>query len=406
MSKEKLYLNKNFILLTMGNITTKLGTKIYEIILAWWLVQKTGSAATFGVIMASSLISVVICNIFSGVIIDRFNKKFILILSDLISAVVCIFVGIVVMNDVLNIPLLMVAAIILGATNSLFSPSIKAILPELINKKLIVSANSITTVIGQVITVAAPLIGGFLISGLAVGLGIGFIINGISYLLSATSEMFIKYKYVRESKGNLNVFADIKEGYSYVFQQKWLFQLLIVSALFNLFISAYNINLPLYYLNIYNDDGTYYSLALGAQATFAILAGLLIAKRNKKAANPALLKQQLLFCGIPIVLLQFVSISYLSILLVGFFAFFLTTFNVYFFSLVQQEVDRDKSGRVFSFIFMVALSIMPLGTLIFGLLSTKIFDVVFILSGVGIILSTLIVKSSHINLNHNLQKSI
>ena len=60
------------------------------------------------------------------------------------------------MNDVLHVPILVLAAILLGITNSLFTPTLKAILPSLIEKEMIVSANSITTVISQVVTVSAP----------------------------------------------------------------------------------------------------------------------------------------------------------------------------------------------------------------------------------------------------------
>nr|WP_318540281.1 MFS transporter [Terribacillus saccharophilus] len=391
---RELILNRNFMLLTFGNLTTKMGTKIYELILAWWLTEKTGSAAIFGIVTAFSLFSVVICNIFSGVIVDQFNKKMILVFSDFVSAIVCIAVGLVVMADIISVPLLIVASLLLGATNSLFSPAIKAILPEIIRKESIVNANSFTTIIGQIITVGAPVLGGFLISGLAVGLGIGFIINGLSFFCSGVSELLIKYQYKNEKRKKNKIFIDLKEGYKYVFNNKWLLQLLYVSALVNLFIAAYNTILPMFFINYYRDNGMLYSYALGSEALFAILAGIFVSKRSKMDLNPSILKRELLLCGIPVVLLQLIHSPIASLILVGLFGYFLTTFNVYFFSIVQQRVDRDKMGRVFSIIFMVALSIMPIGNLFFGLLSSKIITYVFIIAGCGIITSTFIIRSS------------
>ncbi|KXI44070.1 transporter, partial [Bacillus cereus] len=391
--QEKLWLHKNFLLLTFGNVTSKLGSKIYEVMLAWWLVEKTGSAKLFGMVTAAGLISVVVCNIFSGVIADRFNKKHILIISDLISAIVCIIVGLFVMNDVLHVPILVLAAILLGITNSLFTPTLKAILPSLIEKEMIVSANSITTVISQVVTVSAPLIAGMMIKGFSFGLGVAFLVNGITYFVSAISELCIKYCHkVEKTSKNIKFLTDIKEGYSYVKNQKWLLHLIYVSAVVNLFIAAYNTILPMYFLHSYSDDGSLYSYALGAEAVFAIIAGIVISKKKNDNPTPASLKKELIFCGVPIILLQLIQVSYISILLVGFFGYYLTKFNIYFFSIVQREVSKDKLGRVFSIIFMVALSIMPLGNLIFGLFSNQIISFVFIITGAGIIISTLLIK--------------
>lgn len=393
--QEKLWFHKNFLLLTFGNVTSKLGSKIYEVILAWWLIEKTGSAKLFGIVTAAGLISIVIFNIFSGVIVDRFNKKHLLIISDLASAFVCIVVGIIVINDTLHVPTLIVAAILLGASNSLFTPTLKAILPSLIKKDMIINANSITTVIGQVITVSAPLLAGVMIKGFSFGLGIAFIINGITYFVSALSEFFIKYYHdTAENRSNIKVFADIKEGYSYVRSQRWLLHLLYVSAFVNFFIAAYNTMLPMFFLHSYSDDGSLYSYALGAEALFAIIAGIVISKTKSNNPKPYLLKKELFYCGLPIILLQLIHVSYISIILVGFFGYYLTRFNVHFFSIVQREVDKDKLGRVFSIIFMVALSIMPLGNLLSGLFSTQIIDFVFIITGAGVIISTLLIKAN------------
>lgn len=67
--------NFNFLLLLSSSNTSKLGTKIYEVILAFWLVKETGDASTFGIISAANLFSVVFFNFISGAIVDRYNKK-------------------------------------------------------------------------------------------------------------------------------------------------------------------------------------------------------------------------------------------------------------------------------------------------------------------------------------------
>jgi MFS transporter, DHA3 family, macrolide efflux protein len=139
-------------------------------------------------------------------------------------------------------------------------------------------------------------------------------------LISAISELFISY--YSDKKKNLStlmIFSDLKEGYSYVKSQRWLWQLLYVSALVNLFIAAYNTILPMFFLYTYSDDGSLYSYALGAEALFAIMAGIVISKSKNKEPRPNILKRELIYCGLPIIFLQVIQISYISSLLFGFF---------------------------------------------------------------------------------------
>ncbi|MGR5975192.1 hypothetical protein ACT7DE_08720 [Bacillus paranthracis] len=74
--------------------------------------------------------------------------------------------------------------------------------------------------------------------------------------------------------------------------QKWLLHLIYVSAVVNLFIAAYNTILPMYFLHSYSDDGSLYSYALGAEAVFAIIAGIVISKKKNDNPTPASLKKR------------------------------------------------------------------------------------------------------------------
>lgn len=391
----KKILSKNFSLLTFGNMTSKIGNIIYDTILAWWLIDKTGTAKYFGYITVASMLPVFILNFLNGTLIDRFNRKNILIITDLISGLVCILTGIVLINNKVNILALIVASFFLGVSSSLFNPTVKSIIPEIIPENNILKANSITTTISQIVSVIAPLLAGILINNFSIAITMVFIINGITFFLSASSEFFISYKIntkITTIKGSVK--NDILDGLKYIKQNRWLLRLLYVSAIVNFFISSYNILLPLFFKKIYSDHGYYYSIALSVESLFGIIIAILVTILKNNIVNSNRIKWDLLLCGISMIGIQLFKNIYLSILAVGLFGLFLTKFNINFFALVQTKVKREKMGRVFSIIFMIASALMPLGNLIFSYIGNSMINTIYFWSGGGIILSILLIKDN------------
>lgn len=384
-------ISKNFYLLAFGNSTSNIGTVVFNTILAWWLIQKTGSAKAFGYVSASGIVPLVIFNVFSGVIVDRKNKKRLLIFTDLISSIVCIFVGYMVSKEIVNLPLLMLASFLLGACSSLFSPAIKAILPQLVKKDNILTANSINTTLNQVVGIISPIIAAVFINNLSLGLSIAFYFNGVTFFISMISECMIKYEFVEnKEKKKITFKKDINEAFTYVKDRKWLYRLLIIAAMMNLLFASYNVLMPLYLKEVYNDNGSIYALSMSVNAVFGILGGCYLTVSNQKFSFKNL-KKNLIFVSLSIVAIQLVKSKTMLFVILGINTFYLTVFNTIFFSLMQIKIDKHMMGRVFSFISMIVLSLKPLGNLMYGILGEYIINYVYIISGGLMVLLSLLV---------------
>lgn len=393
IDEKKIIKNKNFLLILFGGSTSKFGTILYEVVLAWWLVEKTGNAQYLGLISAASMLPVLILNLFSGVLVDIFDRRKIMIMMDIISGIACIMVGVVVLNNELNLPVLIFCAIMLGASSSMFSPASRAILPELVEKDNLTKANSVLNVFSQTIGILAPLAAGLYIKNMGYFMAGIFFFNGISFFISSISEMLIKYDF--QKKDTIVDFNRIKSnlisGLNYVKEEKWLFKLLIVSACVNFFIAAYNIVTPLFLILKYNDDGSLYAMSLTVFSIFGILGGVSVIK-GKAIENVVQIKKELAFSGIGILMMQIVDYR-VMLAGVALFAFFLTRYNIKMFSIVQSKVDKAMLGRVFSIIFTVALALAPIGNLFFGYLGNQYINYVYIFAGIGIIASTFLISS-------------
>ncbi|WP_242292476.1 MFS transporter [Bacillus cereus group sp. BfR-BA-01441] len=383
-------LTLNYVFLILGNSTSKLGTVIYQTILAWWLVEKTDSAKAFGYISFASLLPIVLFNFFSGVIVDKFNRKKLLIISDIVSGLTCISIAYIAFLDIINIPLLILASFLLGASSAIFGPASKAILPEIVNKDSVANCNSITSTIGQIIGIAAPMIAGFLLKDFSIGIAFIFLINGLTFLISALCESFLKYNFSKTKNKKDTYWSALKEGFHYTKKHKWLINLLIVSAIVNIFIAPYNVLLPLYLKRAYLDNIFLYSQSLTAEAIGGVLGGMMILFSKNKISNQKMLATNIFFCGLSAIFMQVFINKYILLISIFSFSLFLTRFNVLFFSLVQTTVEKNMLGRVFSIIIMISLSTMPISNLIFGYLGDYMLDYVYIMSGIGICFASML----------------
>ena len=134
--KFKLLKDKNFSLLMFGKITSLIGSSMQSFALSLFVLATTGSATKFASILSIALIPQLIFGPIAGVFVDRFNRKKILVILDLISGVVVsIFAVIYFITGELPIVYIYMLAIILSLISTLFQPALQTVLPSIIKKE-------------------------------------------------------------------------------------------------------------------------------------------------------------------------------------------------------------------------------------------------------------------------------
>ena len=275
------------------------------------------------------------------------------------------------------------------------SPTFKAIVREMVSKERIVKYNSISNAGKELISMAGPIIGVALMS--LVGARGSLIINAITFFISAISEcLLVKLdnETKEEAQVKKNLIRDIKEGLKYLYNEKPILALLILSALVNFFLAGYNLLLP--YTDIMYEgvfEG-FYAKAMAAEAIGSILGSLI----NSKIPSDFSMKYSSLtiFLGINGSSLLLVPLANLSrnqimcLLPIVLFGASLTIFNINLMSYTQVKVAEEYLGRVFSVIFTVAVMFMPLGSWFFSLLNFTNNINSFSVVGAGIVVLSLI----------------
>ncbi len=384
--------NRSFILLLLGNFVSRTGTVIYNIALSWWITTQTGSTVAIGYILGASTIGTVLALPISGVIVDYFNKKKILIVTDSISAIAGIWVSILIYREVENTFLYIVASFILGLCSSIFKPAVKAIVPYIVHKEDFVKANSLSANIGEISKIIGPGVAAILMSAFPNGAAISIFLDGISFGISAISEVFIKADEPnKEGRLKKSSFVnDFLDGFSYLKDNKTILNIIMLSTVANIFIASFDIVLPAYVYQIIHEDEITYSNMLIFYAVGGMCVTLFMFFVKNIELKISKLYKYTAAIGVIFAILSFGRNRMFLYVVVAVFGAVLGYFNTIFMSYVQLNVSEEFIGRIFSIVFSLALAGTPISYVVYGYLGEKYLEMIFFVSGVLIFATALI----------------
>ena len=386
-------IEKNESCLLLGKWTSLVGNILFDYANSVSIVSLFGNNPfVLGIYQGSESIVNIILNLLGGVFADGKNKKKILILTDLISSIICFVTSFLVQGKQVA-AVLIIANLLLAVVFSFNSPVYSSILRSVVRKERIVKYNSTIHTGSGVIKIVIPLIAVFLVK--TIGARGVLLVDAATFFASCVTEMLLKPfeegSTLERKEGN--VFKEIGEGIKYIYTQKNLLILILISAGVNLFLAGYNLLLP--YTDIVYCDrcDAFYGKALAVQAVGGIISSWLNTKRKK---NEVSVGEMIFFLGMTGVgLLCIPFVSHLQSVLINLlpyivFGMFLTLYNTQFMSYVQMTAEAGYLGRVFSVIFSVAVLFMPVGSFLFSVVFNIQNVNMFAIVGGGIILLAVI----------------
>lgn len=181
--------NKNFIIIVIGQIISLFGNAIQRFSMSLYLLEFTGSTATFANILAISTIPYILFAPIAGMLSDNVNRKKIMVYLDLFCSILIGGYAFIVFSG--NDHKLIVAAVMfmLSICYTLYGPAVTASIPQVVDEEKLTSANGIISQVGSVVNFLGPILAGILYG--IVGIKLIVIINAISFFASAVMEMFL-----------------------------------------------------------------------------------------------------------------------------------------------------------------------------------------------------------------------
>lgn len=277
-SNDNIY-KRNFMFFAVSRLVSDLGSAMFRFALSLYVLDLTGSAAMFSMIMGCSILPGVVVNILAGVYVDRHNKKKMVVLYDLVSGgSVFLFLAIFNFNST-NMMLFIIYSIILSALQAMFLLALNASIPNIAKKENVAKFNSTSQGIGAIVNVAGPVIGALLYN--ALGLYTVIIIDGLSFILAGLLEIALRYDRTVSRTENKSYFESFKDVWKYLGGERVLQYMLITVVIINFILSPL-VTIVLQYVNYHELKVSPFQLSLIQASWFAgVILGAVIVSTKK-----------------------------------------------------------------------------------------------------------------------------
>ena len=350
-------MNRYAVQLISRGAVNKIGNMLYDYGNSVWLASMgTIGQTVLGMYQISELVTSILVNPFGGVISDRFSRRRILMVTDLVCGSLCLAISFI-RNDSWMIGALIFANIVQAIAFAFSRPANKAIITELVEKDELVLYNSRLELVMQVVSVSSPVLS-FLVLQFA-SLRITLVLDALSFFLAFGLVALLpkkEEKTMAEKRLTFKVIcADIKEGVHYIVKQKEIFFLLVMASSVNFFFAAFNYLLP-FSNQLYGVQGAYATI-LTMGAIGSIVGAILASKVKASVYNLLIL---LVLTGVGVFMMGLPLPTFLSFSGNLVCELFMTIFNIHFFTQVQAKVEGEYLGRVLSTIFTLAILFMPI----------------------------------------------
>jgi MFS transporter, DHA3 family, macrolide efflux protein len=433
-TKPRVFKNKNFSLLFWGVMVSNIAHILFNFAISFYILEianraygQEGAALIQGSFLFVSGIVLVLLIPFGGVMADRMNKVRIMYVTDYIRGATIIITGSLIafgVEPIVQIVSLFIMTIILSANSSFFNPASGSLLRFIVSDEELQPAASYLQGSHALQSIIGLILGGIMYAALPIWWI--FLINGIGYLISALTEMFIRYdasSHAKEISGVKEVFVDITDGIKYLFKQKGILAIMIMALTFNFFLSpTFSSAMPFfikfglstepsYLFDAFLTPELWYSLMSVAFSASAIIMSLVLSRQKTKPLYGKSLKKALIGFLVPIILiaiamnLYYSQLSGVNLVLITstlmMFALGIASisFNIPVSMIMQRQVDRNMLGKVSSVSNVLSQALIPFSAMLAAFIIAKTsVGVLYIYCSVGaLIVAIWFVRNKSVN---------
>ncbi len=368
---------RTFTVVWTGQFVSMLGSAMVGFALAIWAWLLTGQATALAMVAFFSFAPTILMSPIAGALVDRWNRKKTMILSDLAAGIGSIVILAIYLAGGLQIWHLCAVGAFSGIFQSFQFPAYSAAITTMVDKKHYARTNSMMAMAGSASIIIAPMLAAFLLGPIGIAgilvLDIITFTYAISVILMADIPQPAESKDGKESKGSL--WKESLYGFKYIRERPSLFSLLLIFFLFNLVATAgQTVLAPMLLARTANNE-----MILGSVMSIfgigGIVGGLVITAWGGPKRK------------IHGILLGMAAGSLLGITLIGLGqSMYVWAIGAFIAAAVfpvlgsssqaiwQSKVAPDVQGRVFAARRMIAQVCVPISMLISGPLADRVFE--------------------------------
>ncbi len=367
-----------------GHLISHAGDAVFMIALPWLMLDITGSKSLTSLVSMSAYLPAVLFGLFAGVVVDRYNRKWIMIYSDILRALLVAVIPLSLIYGFISPLLIGAITFSLSTFSAFFYPARDSLIPHIVTAEELPAANSAISVSGQMSHLLGPLFAGIGIS--IFGLRHLFTADAISFLFSILLiSLIVGPARKLTIEKHPPKWQGIVEGLTYVNSHKGLRILLILTFVNNIFIMGPAIiGLPVFVREVLTSDFGVLAKLEVAMAVGMIMGSFVFWKAEKNISPISILLFGIVMDGTTYTLLFFADTSFIAILVLIIHGIGIPLITVSRTTIIQAVVPDEFRGRLFSMIYMAVMGTTAISVGLTGFILEFIgADSLFLLIGVG-----------------------
>jgi len=354
MSPFSVFRNRNFSKMWTGQLISTMGTALTSLAASIYVYQKTNSAMSVGLMLMATAAPSLLVGLFAGVLVDRYDRKRIMIIADLLRAVLVFLIPFLVP---FSIVWLYVIVMLTSAIGQFFDPAQESVLPEIATEEELAATNSLMAISSFGATAV-----GFAASGLiaaAADIRWAFFLDALSFLISAFCIFLLSIKPI-QAEGETNaavVLRNLKLGVRQLFDTPVLRSLFLTSFPTLIAFGMSNALLLPFALRALKASEFEYGLQEGLTSLGFVAGSLVMAAIFDRMREGAWIAIGFIAMALTSMAYSFIHSIPLAIAIVTISGFFNAPSAIGRRLVVQRNTPREMRGRVNS-VFFVARDIL------------------------------------------------
>ncbi len=357
---------------------------MFHIGMMWLVLKTTGSSEWMGLVGMAGYIPVLFFGLIGGTLADLFDRRRLMLLSDLIRAAIVTFLVLQIHAGPVGITTLLVVPFLLATFGTIFNPSRDAMIPELVGHGSLVRTNSVI----QVSAFAAILIGPAIGAGIIASLGLihVFSVDVFTFLVSALAIRSIRPSTPEPSRATRHSLkGHLREVFAHLNRDRRLTWTLSLTAIQNFFIMGpAMVGTPLFVHEVLKQDAASYAAVESCLGLGMVIGCFLMPKFTRRWNLGRILIVGMIFDGLTHALLPACTRLPEVMIVMAIHALAIPMIVICRTSLVQQWSEGPIRGRIFSLVNISVVGMTALSSGVVGWLAARIpVPTIFLIFGIG-----------------------
>lgn len=367
---------KAFLIIWIGQCISYIGTGMTRFAMTVWAYQVTGSAEALAMVGFFSFVPIMLMTPFAGALTDRWDRKTVIILSDVGAALATGIVAVLFFTDMLQVWHLMVAGAVGGLFEAFQWPALSASITNMVNKKNYTRANGLLSLADSTSRIAAPLLAGVLIA--VTGLGSILIVDIITCAIAVGTLLLVHIAKPSGMESAPATFGNLLRDAAFGFVYIWRRGSLLAMALAFFFVNFFNdlswiLIAPM--LLTRTGDSAALAIVQSAVGVGGIIGGIVLSTWGGSKRRIDAMLIGFMLSGLFGTALMGLGRSLPVWMAAGFFImFFMPIVGGSSQAIWQSKVEPALQGRVFAARRVTAQVSAPLGMVLGGVLADRIFE--------------------------------